>query len=240
MNDLLKQYQMLSNEEKNAILLYNSQLRELINAIGEANEEELSKVLLQTYEDYRKIASNPNNYFLKSSLLFIIDDTSVHSFLNSISKIKETINNVKSKIILSSDMIVFRGISIEAGTGLNFFSKNNLFSTSTNLNNSRMFLIPNTQRYFEVIKLKAGTSVIICPYSLNCQYEQKEDIVKCLTSGIKPNFLSIDKNYDDSEILLFKDELNIESERTNNNSENEVIIKEIITTPKKVVDKIYR
>ena len=239
MNELINQYQMLTKEEKNDILLYNSQLRELINAVNESYETDFEGLLNNTYDEYKIVANNPSNYFLKNSILYNIDDSSVQAFKESIIKIKETINNIKNKIILNEDLTVFRGVSIEMGLGYNSFSNHELFATSKDYENSQRYLIPNNRNYLEVITLKAGTSVIISPFILSCKYEEKEDVANCLARGIKPTFLTIKNNSEDN-IILFKSDLEILEESTLSSSHNDVIIKKIATAPKTVVNKINR
>ena len=237
--NLINQYRMLTNEEKNAILLYNSPLRELINAVNESNEIDLEDLLNKTYEEYKIVANDPINYFKKISVLYNIDDTSVQTFKESIIKIKETINGIKSKIILNEDLTVYRGVSIEMGLGYISLSKNELFVTSIDNENIKKYLIANNRNYLEVITLKAGTSVIISPYVLSCQYERKEEIANYLEKGIKPNFLITKENTEDN-LILFKSELDIIEERTLYMPNSETIMKKITTAPKTVVNKISR
>ena len=72
--DLLEQYNNLSEKEKNVLLVYKTKLS---NAINDLNNE---KLINDLYERYTKILENPNNMFIKMSILKDIDFSSLDTF----------------------------------------------------------------------------------------------------------------------------------------------------------------
>ena len=62
-------------------------MSELINTVKESVEIDLENLLNKTFEEYKRVTYNPSNYFLKSSVLYGINDSSAQAFKESIIKI---------------------------------------------------------------------------------------------------------------------------------------------------------
>ena len=93
--DLIKQYEELTEEEKNTLLVYKSRLGRAINSLDNNNLE-----IKEIYEKYKSLVENPKNIFMKFSVFKDVSFTSLEDFKNSLTEIKEKIDEISSKIIL--------------------------------------------------------------------------------------------------------------------------------------------
>ena len=139
--DLIKQYEALTEEEKNTLLVYKSRLGRAINSLDN-NDLEIKEI----YEKYK----------------------SLEEFIESLIKVKEKLNEISKKIILTEDITVYRAFSISNEEKLIPLSKANLVSTSLNINECSKYLIPNKgyTHYLYQINLEKGSMVTICPYRI--------------------------------------------------------------------------
>ena len=140
--DLIRQYNLLEDEEKNSIIIYKSGLFFHINTLSTIdNFNKLSSkqifdllkdkdTFINKYVDYKNIIDSPNNVFLKYSLFKNVNFDNIKSFIESIKKIYETLDSLKNKIVLESDLIVYRGCSYDENDDEYNLSKGNLISTS--------------------------------------------------------------------------------------------------------------
>ena len=99
--DLIKQYEELTEEEKNTLLVYKSRLGRAINSLDNNNLE-----IKEIYEKYKSLVENPKNIFMKFSVFKDVSFTSLEDFKNSLTEIKEKIDEISSKIILPQDITV--------------------------------------------------------------------------------------------------------------------------------------
>lgn len=161
--DLIKQYEALTEEEKNTLLVYKSRLGRAINSLDN-NDLEIKEI----YEKYKSLVENPKNIFMKFSVFKDISFKSLEEFIESLIKVKEKLNEISKKIILTEDITVYRAFSISNEEKLIPLSKANLVSTSLNINECSKYLIPNKgyTHYLYQINLEKGSMVTICPYRI--------------------------------------------------------------------------
>lgn len=161
--NLIKKYEELTEEEKNILLVYKSRLGRAINSLDNNGLE-----IIEIYERYKSLVENPKNLFMKFSVFKDISFKSLEEFIESLIKIKEKLNEISKKIILTEDITVYRAFSISDEEELISLSKDNLVSTSLNINECSKYLIPNKDytHYLYQINLEKGSMVTICPYRI--------------------------------------------------------------------------
>ena len=162
--NLLKQYEELTEEEKNTLLVYKSRLGRAINSLDN-NDLEIKEI-------YEK----------------------------SLIKVKEKLNEISKKIILTEDITVYRAFSISNEEELMPLSKANLVSTSLNINECSKYLIPNKDytHYLYQINLEKGSMVTICPYRILIDNNDRLTLTK--ENGSEEIIISKD-NYDFEEVM---------------------------------------
>ena len=194
MDGLLRQYELLSDEEKNALLIYKSRLSYVINNMNIKTESNL-KELEDIYVYYKNVLNSPLNIFIRKVFININFETFT-KFMESMQRIYDILESIKGKLILEDDITLYRGVSINKGDSLDKISLGNLISTSMNPNVIKNFHIfgPYTKVVYEM-HIKAGTPVMIVPYSIAINNE-----------GI----LKIINNDRQNEIILYKDTLDME------------------------------
>ncbi len=189
--NLTWQYEQLSEEEKNALLIYKSRLGRAINALGN-NEEEI----IEIYNKYKQIVENPKNMFIKLSIFKDVSFKDISSFKDSLQKNLKIINQAIQKIYLPESTYVYRVISIPINENLHFISKGKLVSTSLDINECEKFLISNMKEKYKhflyKIYLEKNALVGICPYAI-------------LFDEINDRII-LTKRQDQKEIILLKDE----------------------------------
>ena len=190
--DLLKQYEELTEEEKNILLVYKSRLGRAINSLNN-NDSEIKEI----YERYKCLVENPQNIFIKFSVFKDISFKSLEEFIESLLNVKEKLDKISSKIILSQDITVYRAFSIRDDKELISISKSNLVSTSLDINECSKYIIPNKgfTYYLYQINLEKGSMIAICPYRILIDNNDR---------------LVLTKENDSKEIILSKDNFDFE------------------------------
>lgn len=193
--NLLKQYEELTEEEKNTLLVYKSRLGRAINSLDN-NDLEIKEI----YEKYKSLVENPENLFMKFSVFKDISFKSLEEFIESLIKVKEKLNEISKKIILTEDITVYRAFSISNEEELMPLSKANLVSTSLNINECSKYLIPNKgyTHYLYQINLEKGSMVTICPYRILIDNNDRLTLTK--ENGSEEIIISKD-NYDFEEVM---------------------------------------
>lgn len=207
--DLIKQYEELTEEEKNTLLVYKSRLGRAINSLDN-NDLEIKEI----YERYKILLENPKNIFMKFSVFKDISFKSLEEFIESLIKVKEKLDKISKKIILTEDITVYRAFSISNEEELISLSKTNLVSTSLNINECSKYLISNKgyTHYLYQINLEKGSMVTICPYRILIDNNDRLTLTE--DNNSKEIILSKD-NYDFEEVtetttkFTDKEELNI-------------------------------
>ena len=189
--DLLEQYSNLSEEEKNVLLVYKTKLS---NAINDLNND---KLINDLYERYTKILENPNNIFIKMSILKDIDFSSLDAFKISLEEFHDKMNNVTNKLRTNDVVTTYRAFSIDEET--NDISKNSIISSSLDINTCMDFFIlgENKKHYLYIIKLDENSPCAVCPYQI--------------TFNSKTNQMNISTKKDQLEIMINKNNYDLES-----------------------------
>lgn len=190
--DLLKQYEELTEEEKNILLVYKSRLSRAINSLNN-NDSEIKEI----YKRYKFLVENPQNIFMKFSVFKDISFKSLEEFIESLLNVKEKLDKISSKIILSQDITVYRAFSIRDDEELISISKSNLVSTSLDIDECSKYIIPNKgyTHYLYQLNLEKGSLVAICPYRILIDNNDR---------------LVLTKDNDSKEIILSKDNFDFE------------------------------
>ena len=171
---------------------------------------------------------NPQNIFIKFSVFKDISFKSLEEFIESLLNVKEKLDKISSKIILSQDITVYRAFSIRDDKELISISKSNLVSTSLDINECSKYIIPNKgfTHYLYQINLEKGSMIAICPYRILIDNNDR---------------LVLTKDNDSKEIILSKDNFDFEevekTESTFNNNEKLNIIS-IDAKSKKIITDI--
>ena len=200
MNDLIKQYDSLSDEEKRLLLIYKSQLFYFINGIDNINNGNVEKYIAR-FEKFKRIIELPENVFIKMSVFADVSIDSFDNFLKSINVIRQKIKDLYGKIILPSDMILFRCKSIKEKSNINKICIGDFISTSCNFETAENFFSYEGTNVTYVLKVKTGTPVLIIPYSIKLVMKDNKKILKIVA------------NDDQNEIILFKDNIKIDIEK---------------------------
>ncbi len=67
MNDLIAQYNNLTEEEKSILLIYKSQLFYFINGIDNINDDNRKSYIVK-YNEFKEIVEKPENIFIRLSV----------------------------------------------------------------------------------------------------------------------------------------------------------------------------
>lgn len=161
MENLLEEYENLTSEEKNSLLVYKSRLGRAINSLDNDYQE-----VENIYYKYKKLLSNKENMFMAFTVFKDISFNNIEDFIESLAKTKEIIKNIDMK--LEEDMTVYRAYSVQKNQEEVFLSRSELVSTSLNIDTCDDFLIndANYNHYLYKINLEKGSLVSICPYSI--------------------------------------------------------------------------
>ena len=205
---LKEEFEKLSEEEKNALMIYKSRLGLAINDMNRIDE---------IYYFYKDIINDPKNIFLKMSVFKDIDFSNVISFSESLDHIYEIVKKATSKIILKEDLTVYRMVSIKDDEELKDISKGTVISTSINIDTCSKFLINEEgyKHYLYQINLEKGSKVGICPYSI--LYNRGD------------NTVTLSKNSDQEEIIINKYNYSFENKDVHEVSLDNGIVLNIIS-----------
>lgn len=106
-NELVEQYELLTEEEKRACLIYKSRLSFLINeitAVPNFLDLDVNAIyynlnnpqqFLEIYLKYKKILEKPNNFFMKLSIMNSLKFDTIQSIIDSLKQVYVTINCIK-------------------------------------------------------------------------------------------------------------------------------------------------
>ena len=218
-DNLIKQYNNLSMEEKRAILIYKSPLNRLMNAISGVpnfvnkdsyyiakNIDNLSDYI----DDINKFRDMLNKDSNRVFILSIFNDIDFDNCYNLIECLKNKyiiMKNASRKIRLSDDLEVYRGVSVNDRVDIEDISHGNIISTSIKRGDSNLFLFKDDINVSYTIKLKKGTNVLVSPMSLVYVYKDIEDDVNV----VRPTDIKLINRKDSGkeEIIFFKDDIDI-------------------------------
>lgn len=191
MENLLEEYENLTSEEKNSLLVYKSRLGRAINSLDNDYQE-----VEDIYYKYKELLSKKENMFMSLTVFKDVSFDSIDSFIESLVNTKEIIKNIDMK--LEEDMTVYRAYSIPTAQEEMFLSRSELVSTSLDIDNCDDFLINdnNYNHYLYKINLEKGSLVTVCPYSI-------------LLDGLTGRLI-LSKNNTQDEVILNKENYNFE------------------------------
>lgn len=157
----MEEYENLTSEEKNSLLVYKSRLGRAINSLDNDYQE-----VEDIYYKYKELLSKKENMFMSLTVFKDVSFDSIDSFIESLVNTKEIIKNIDMK--LEEDMTVYRAYSIPTAQEEMFLSRSELVSTSLDIDNCDDFLIndDNYNHYLYKINLEKGSLVTVCPYSI--------------------------------------------------------------------------
>lgn len=195
MENLLEEYENLTSEEKNSLLIYKSRLGRAINSLDNDYQE-----VEDIYYKYKELLSKKENMFMSLTVFKDVSFDSIDSFIESLVNTKEIIKNIDMK--LEEDMTVYRAYSIPTAQEEMFLSRSELVSTSLDIDNCDDFLIndDNYNHYLYKINLEKGSLVTVCPYSI-------------LLDGLTERLI-LSKNNTQDEVILNKENYNFEVVKT--------------------------
>jgi len=195
--DLIRQYHSLSEEEKNALLIYKSRLGLLINDL-ENNPD-----FLKYYNYYLQLFSNPLNLMIQMSVFKNINLSSLDTFKDSIYNIKTILDKTITKLTINEDTTLYRAVS--TNNNINDISKSNIISTSLSFFETLNFANAGENINIYQINLKKGSHVACIPYAI--------------LNDNKTHRIILTSKKDQEEIILNKDFYNFEiiaNEKMNN------------------------
>ena len=195
MENLLEEYENLTSEEKNSLLVYKSRLGRAINSLDNDYQE-----VENIYYKYKKLLSNKENMFMAFTVFKDISFNNIEDFIESLAKTKEIIKNIDMK--LEEDMTVYRAYSVQKNQEEVFLSRSELVSTNLDIDNCDDFLIndDNYNHYLYKINLEKGSLVTVCPYSI-------------LLDGLTGRLI-LSKNNTQDEVILNKENYDFEVVKT--------------------------
>lgn len=136
---LQRQYELLSLEDKNALLIYKSRLFDFINRIDLIlSDSQIKEEYKEKYEDFKKIINMPENSFIKYSIFSNIILKTYDSFLQSLKIIEQRIANIEC-IKLPSDTKLYRAVTLKNNNDITKISTSNLISTSLDIEVTDLF-----------------------------------------------------------------------------------------------------
>lgn len=233
MNDLIVQYNNLSDEKKKALLVYKSKLSFCINEISAIeNFESLEPIIIldkikskdrfiDIYEDYKELLSNPANILMKMTVYSKVDFENEIKFIESLRNIYFELTNESEILYTTQNLKVYRAITINNEES--FIAKGNLISTTLDIETCEEFITFGNKTIIYEIELPIGSPVLICPYEIKSDYT-----LDSYTSKIT----NIPTQH---EIILKKNDFNFEI--TSETEIDGIIIKKIKAIQKTKVDK---
>lgn len=216
--DLLIQYNGLSDLEKNAILVYKSKLFVIINSISKIPEfqrlttlelnEQLSNrsECINVFNDYSRVLNNLNNSFIKNTVFNNIRFDSFNNFIEDLKEVIVILNKISFKIVLNEDLVVYRSILVGNNEKFDFINDSPSFiSTSIKVDDAERFLNgdSNKEKHFYSIKLPKGLPVIVSPFSIVRKYDS---VIDSIQSNFDYSLMVSNRGVNgQQEIILFKD-----------------------------------
>lgn len=225
--DLVRQYNMLSDEEKRAIIIYKSKLYRIINLITSIdgfeylssdeiikrlpNVEYLKRMVLQ----FKNILNRGENMVVRFSYFNNVRLDDFNLLIDYLRDIYFILERAKDKIILNDDLIVYRGIAVDDFYDVKDVAKGNLVSTSIKIEDTEQYMNFRNKAVLYMIKIKKGTPLLVTPTSLVCTYKDREDYLYKKLNGIPATTLKLINRGENGveEVILFKDKLDFINEK---------------------------
>src|SRR5574344_793467 len=215
-SNLLSQYELLNDDEKNTLLIYKSKLSYFINNINRIDDEKYLDEFRNKYLEYKDIVMHPINNLIRMTVYKDIDFSNLVNFIRSIRNISEKLDKVKGKIKLVDDITLYRAKSVNSESEISKISKGNLISTSYDLSVTDKFYGYNSIYVLYQIKAKKDMPCLVIPYSIKVEYINDTPVLKKVNEDSQKEIV-LYKDSMDYEITSIKnvDNINIVSIETN-------------------------
>ena len=186
--DLIRQFEDLSDEEKNILLVYKSKLGVAINSLDNNDEK-----VLEIYNNYKKILDNPKNMFMKMTVFKDISFDNEISFRESLTDVKDKLLKISTTLKINNDLTVYRLISVPKNVDI---SGNSLLGGVIG-----SFITYVTKKDREVVKtiIKNGKS------TTPAEFDEFLETYNNILYNEKEEQLTLTKTRDQKEIILNKD-----------------------------------
>lgn len=221
-NTLLDDFKKLSEEEKNAIFIYQSRLFYFINEITSISNYQLlnsfevysflkDKILFEKkFNEYKSIVNKSQNLFFKMGIFQSVSFETLDEFINSLLDVIKILEGLENKILLKEEVTLYRGINVEDKNSFSF-CKGAFVSTSLSLDNALEFIEgPGNPVLFKIM-VDAPVSVIVSPYRIGLSYDSNISPIDAYLKNIVPtNLKMIAADYTQREIVLFSNKIDYE------------------------------
>lgn len=175
--NLLEQYKLLTDEEKNILLIYKSYLFHFINNLDDINNN--IQKYYNDFENYKRIINLQSNLFIKNSVFKNINFDSFDKFIIDINSVYKKLNELFYKIKLPSDKKLYRATSINNLNEINNISKGNFISTSLSLEVTDSFYDYNNNiDVLYQIDAHENMPCLIIPYAIKKNDKEQLKIVE--------------------------------------------------------------
>lgn len=226
--DLIRQYNSLSDEERKAIVIYKSKLYKIINLITSidgfeylSSDEIIERLpdveyLKRMVLEFRDVLNKKENMIVRFSYFNNIRLDNFNLLIEYLRDIYFILERAKDKIILSNDLVVYRGVAVDDFDDAREVAKGNLVSTSIKIEDTEPYMSFRDKAVLYMIKIKKGTPLLVAPTSLVCTYKDREDYLYKKLNGIPATTLKLINRGENGveEVILFKDNLDFINKRT--------------------------
>ena len=226
--DLIKQYNSLTDDEKRAVVIYKSKLYKIINLITSIDGFEFfsTKEIIERLPNlnelrimvskFKEILNRPENMIVRFSYFNNINFDDFNLLIEYLRNVYFVLEMAKDKIILNDDLIVYRGIAVNDFNEAKDMAMGNIISTSINIEDTEPYMSFRDKALLYIIKIKKGTPLLVAPNSLYCIYEDREDYLYKNLNGLSATKLTLNNGGDDSvkEVILFKDGVEFVEEKS--------------------------
>lgn len=217
---LISQYKNLSEEKRNAILLYKSKLSYCINEISSVENFEslepieiLNKIkniseFLDIFEENKLVVYDSINIFMRLSIYKDINFENEIKFIESLRNIYFKLVNQNESIITAEDLTLYRAIPLDEN--VKFISKGELISTSLDIDVCEEFVKFSKKIIIYQITIPKGSSILICPYEIKSSISLDSVKLTLTTIPTQQEVILIKSNFDFE--VTSEEEMNLEND----------------------------
>ena len=153
--ELKQQYERLTQEEKDILLLYKTKIGYLLNELH--NNPDLESYYIKLFNMFSEYSELPTD--LQFFSLIRLD--SLPSFRESLYEAKRLLDIVSTKMVVSDPIKVFRSIS--SHNGIEGISKSNIISTSLEFGDTLKYAIAGDNISIYEIEVRPGSRLAYIP-----------------------------------------------------------------------------
>lgn len=227
-DDLIKQYNSLTDDEKRAVVIYKSKLYKIINLITSIDGFEFLSVneiverlpnlngLRVMVSQFKEILNRPENMIVRFCCFNNINFDDFNLLIEYLRDVYFILNSTKDKIILNEDLIVYRGIAVDDFSEAKDMAMGNIISTSIDIEDTEPYMSFRDKALLYIIKIKKGTPLLVAPNSLYCIYEDREDYLYKKLNGVPATKLTLNNGGVEKvkQVILFKDGIEFIEEKS--------------------------